>query len=173
MPAAIVATCCVFRPFWYIRVLLYVWTLFLHHEGYNWGSQLASWRVLSWTISSWFLVLDNYVDSTNRGPLSISYQVAIKLAESLYCLFPSQFVLVLVLPMERLGNTRHFHPNLTEIFDANCSHSGFSACPSSLQHLYCLFALSQMIFVCSVELVPHPAVELCFHLDQWLELIQS
>ena len=49
---------------------------------------------------------------------------------------------------------RHFHPNLTEIFDM----------PSPfLRHLcrpFCSFA-DDIRIGCSVKLVPHPAVELC------------
>ena len=46
----------------------------------------------------------------------------------LHCLFLSQFVLVLGLPMKRLG-TRRFHPDLAEIFDADCSHLGLLETP--------------------------------------------
>jgi hypothetical protein len=62
--------------------------------------------------------------------------------------FYLQFVTVADLPMERLVDTCHFHPNLTEIFDANCSHSGFL----DMLFLSCnictgLFALPQTTFV--------------------------
>jgi len=64
--------------------------------------------------------------------------------------------------MERLG-TRHFHPSLTEIFDVDCSHSGSLDTPFLSSNIYtglCSFAVD----IHSIELVPHPAIELCFHL---------
>jgi len=59
------------------------------------------------------------------------------------------------------NGTRHFHPNLAEIFDADCSYSGgfddMPFFPCDVVPAYCSFVGG----IRSAELVPCPAVELC------------
>jgi len=70
---------------------------------------------------------------------------------------------------ERLG-TRHFIRTRQRSSTQSFRDSGTSFRSSNI--LYWSFALSLTIFVRSVELVPRPTVELCFHL-RWSKECQS